>query len=298
MATYSATDFDTSHYNIARPSYPESFYKFLIQYHDKSINEYKRESALDIGCGSGFVTFKLLEYFDKVIGTDISDTMIGQCKQDERTKIYKERIQFFTAKAEQAPSQILPSSIDLLTGAECCHWVDHDEFFKESFRVLKPGGTLAYWFYGDPIFVGYPEANDIYNKYTFGSSLRNGESNGFERYLGPYYEQPGRQYLRELLSHVHPPEQLFEDIVREEYHPETSKSKTPLYISKRSSLRHFMAYVKSWSAYHAWMKENGDKYDVAEAFVEELSHRMGWDLDFELELTWTTVYTVARKKSG
>ena len=43
--------------------------------------------------------------------------------------------------------------------------------FDESYRVLKSNGTLAYWFYKDPVFIGYPEANKVYTNYTYNSSL-------------------------------------------------------------------------------------------------------------------------------
>ena len=61
-------------------------------------------------------------------------------------------------------------------------------------------------------------------------------------------------------------------------------------------MRWFLNYVKSWSAYHIWMKEHGDKYDIAEVFVDELKQQMGWDDDTKIKVIWDTVYTFARKK--
>lgn len=294
MSTYSESNFNTSHYNLARPTYPDQFYKTLLQFHRSG--SAGNELALDIGCGSGFVAFKLLEYFDKVIGTDVSAAMISQCQKTARPD---QNIQFMQGAAEGAPSVIEENSIDLITGAECCHWVDHDRFFRESFRILKPGGTLAYWFYKDPIFIGHDKANEIYTNYTYNSSKEINKNDTFERYMGPYYQQPGHDYLRSLMKEIEVPTKYFTNVIRHEYDPVyegPDPSKTTLYISKRITLPIFLEYVKSWSAYHSWMKDHGHKYDIAEAFVDELRTAMGWDDQFEFEVVWATVYTFATKR--
>ncbi|CAK7903974.1 trans-aconitate 3-methyltransferase [[Candida] anglica] len=288
MSTYSDNSFNTSHYNLARPSYPDEFYKTLMEYHDSKGKA--RGLAVDIGCGSGFVTFKLGKYFQKVVGTDISEKMIQQCKEQNES----DGVSFCVASAEESPKEILAGTVDLLTGAECCHWVDHPKFFAESYRVLQPGGTLAYWFYKDPIFVGNPVANEIYERYCYGSD----SSEGYEKYMGPVWQQPGRDYLRTLLKEIIVPESQFKDVIRHEFHAEEDqKSDTTLYISRRATLKDLLGYTKSWSAYHTWMKLYGaDHKDVAERFVDELREAMGWSDDYEFELVWDTVYTFATKR--
>lgn len=294
MSTYSESNFNTTHYNLARPSYPDEFYNTLIEYHDSTNSAH--ELALDIGCGSGFVAFKLIDFFEKVIGTDISSTMVSQCRKTAKPN---ENIQFLVGSAEQAPPEIQENSVDLITGAECCHWVDHEKFFKESFRILKPGGTLAYWFYKDPIFIGHDKANEIYTNYTYNSSMEMNKDDTFERYMGPYYQQPGHDYLRTLMKEIEVPTKYYKNVVRHEYDPVhhgADSTKTTLYISKKITLPAFLNYVKSWSAYHTWMTEHGSKYDIAEAFVNELKEAMNWDDTFEFEVVWATVYTFAKKK--
>lgn len=305
MATYAESNFNVQHYDDSRPNYPDQFYQTLIEYQRKTGESHL---AIDIGCGSGFVAFKLLQYFNHVIGTDPSKTMIASCEASKPLHTKGKIIQFLEGTAEAQPSEIKQDSVDLITGAECCHWVNHEKFYKESARVLKTGGTLAYWFYKDPVFIGYPEANKIYENYTYNSSLEQNPQETFERYMGPYYQQPGHDYLRSLLKEKSPPSDLFEDIVRHEYISERDgapsieesddpfATKTPLFISKTIDMKWFLNYVKSWSAYHSWMKEHGEKYDIAERFVDELKQAMGWDDDTKVEVIWDTVYTFARKK--
>ncbi|KAG5421894.1 hypothetical protein I9W82_000987 [Candida metapsilosis] len=303
MSTYSETSFNSQHYDDSRPNYPEPFYQELVKYHKE---KGETDLAVDIGCGSGFVTFKLLDYFDHVIGTDPSATMISQCQGSSRKLPESKSIEFIIGTAESHPSTISPESVDLITGAECCHWVDHAKFYAESARVLKSNGTLAYWFYKDPVFVGCPKANAIYKKYTYNSSKELNPQDKFERYMGPYYQQPGHDYLRSLLKEKSPPTDLFYDIVRHEYISERDGvpnatedayvTKTPLFIHKVIDMKWFLNYVRSWSAYHTWMKEHGDKYDIAEVFVNELKEEMGWNDDTKIEVIWDTVYTFARKR--
>lgn len=52
-----------------------------------------------------------------------------------------ERIKYQLGNAEETNLQ--NNSVDLITVASALHWLDHDKFFKECDRILKPGGTLA-----------------------------------------------------------------------------------------------------------------------------------------------------------
>lgn len=294
MATYSDSDFNSAHYQSARPSYPAAFYKTLLDYHQKG--PASTDLAVDVGCGSGFVTFKLVEFFNHVIGTDISTVMISQCKNDERTKNLEGKISFVVAPGEKAPQEISPQSVDMVTGAECCHWMDHDKFFKECARILKPGATLAYWFYLDPIFVGQPEANRIYTDFTYGSSVEK-HNDSYERFVGPFYEQPGHEYLRTAMAEVSPPSELFYDVVRHHYNPLVhDENYTTLFIKRRITLNIYKDYVTSWSGYHNWKKVHGDKPDAAEEFIQNLAHAMAVDLETPVDIIFPTVYTFARRR--
>jgi len=292
MATYSEKDFDAAHYNTARPSYPDQFYETLIKYHRAQPNDTK--VALDVGSGSGFVAFKLTNFFDSVIGTDISETMVKQCNLDPRTNGCK--IRFEVAPAEKSPAFIEPESVDMITGAECCHWMDHPVFFKECARILKKGGTLAYWFYLDPVFVGNSKANEIYTDYAYGSSIEKyGDKS--ERFFGPYYEQPGHEFFRTAMAGVSPPEELFTDIIRHHYDPEKNdKDFTTLYIERNVTLGVYRDYVTSWSGYHNWKKEHGDEEDTVDRFIDELAKALAVDITTPVKIVFPTVYTFARRR--
>ena len=119
-------------YKDGRITYPEGLYEFLI-----SLCE-ERNCAWDCATGTGQAADDLSEYFDRVIATDISDSLLSHAKN-------KENIEFKTATAEE--SGIATASVDLVTVAQAVHWFDFELFWKEVDRVLKPNGTLAYWGY-------------------------------------------------------------------------------------------------------------------------------------------------------
>jgi ubiquinone/menaquinone biosynthesis C-methylase UbiE len=57
----------------------------------------------------------------------------------------------------QAPAEKIPledGTVDLITTAQAAHWFDLDAFFTESNRLLKPGGVLAIWGYGNCSMTG------------------------------------------------------------------------------------------------------------------------------------------------
>lgn len=295
MATYSETDFNTAHYDSARPSYPLQFYQTLVNYH-KQKKENATDLALDVGCGSGFVAFKLSEFFSSVVGSDISSTMIAQCNNDARSQALAGKIRFEVSPGEKAPLSIGPNSVDLITGAECCHWMDHDRFFAECARILKPGATLAYWFYLDPVFVGQPEANKIYTEFAYESSVEN-YNDLYERFMGPYYEQPGHEYFRTAMAGVSPPSDLFTDVISHKYDPNVhDETFTTLFIKRVVPLRVYRDYVTSWSGYHNWKNAHGDKPDAADEFIGNLAKAMNVDLDTPVDIIFPTVYTFARKR--
>ena len=55
---------------------------------------------------------------------------------------------------------------DLITLAECIPLMDAEEAFSGFAKLLRPGGTLAIWFYGKPIFVeeGQEKSQQIYDQ--------------------------------------------------------------------------------------------------------------------------------------
>jgi SAM-dependent methyltransferase len=122
----------SSAYAAARPGYPDELFRFLT-----SIVKQK-ELAWDCGCGNGQAAVSLASYFRKVIATDASQAQLEKA-------FTHERVEYRLAPSEK--SGLPYESIDLVTAAAAVHWFDHDVFYAEVKRVLRPGGIIAVWTY-------------------------------------------------------------------------------------------------------------------------------------------------------
>ena len=135
------------YYAQFRPDYPDSVVRTIVDYYASNNTDTTVDSghgtAVDVGCGSGQSTYPLRQHFNKVIGMDISEKQIEQAK-----KKYSD-VEFRVGPGENL--QFLENcSINLITTAQALHWMNHDAFYREVDRVLKPGGTLAVYGYGMP----------------------------------------------------------------------------------------------------------------------------------------------------
>jgi ubiquinone/menaquinone biosynthesis C-methylase UbiE len=122
-------------YATWRPKYPEELFDYLAGL------LHRRKLAWDCGAGTGQATIPLADRFEEVVGTDISNTMLGQAPRHPR-------VDYRVVPAEA--SGLRAASVDLISVAQALHWLDQDSFYEEADRVLVPGGILAAWTYGSP----------------------------------------------------------------------------------------------------------------------------------------------------
>jgi SAM-dependent methyltransferase len=123
-------------YATCRPGYPAALFEYLAGL------AVEREVAWDCAAGSGQATLPLTREFRRVIATDISPAMLESAPRHAR-------VEYRVAAAEE--SGLPPASVDLITVGQALHWFPIDMFFAEVHRVLKPGGVLAVWTYGNQV---------------------------------------------------------------------------------------------------------------------------------------------------
>ena len=100
------------------------------------------ELVVDVGCGSGLVTEKLLERLPsgRVIGVDLSLNML-QTARDHLRDAYGHHVHLVLADATALP---LNEVADAIFSTATFHWaLDHPALFASLFRALKPGGRLV-----------------------------------------------------------------------------------------------------------------------------------------------------------
>jgi trans-aconitate 2-methyltransferase len=100
------------------------------------------ELVLDIGCGTGRLTEKLLQRVPRgrVVAIDLSSNMI-QVARDYLKPSFASRAQLAIADAAALP---VSNGADAILSTATFHWVlDHPRLFRSLHRALKPGGQLV-----------------------------------------------------------------------------------------------------------------------------------------------------------
>jgi trans-aconitate 2-methyltransferase len=100
------------------------------------------EMVVDVGCGTGRLTARLLERLPRgrVIAIDLSTNMISTAHAFLSPQFVR-RVSFARANAAALP---LAGAADAVFSTATFHWVrDHNELFRSLFNALRPGGRLV-----------------------------------------------------------------------------------------------------------------------------------------------------------
>jgi len=227
--------------------------------------------------------------------------MIAQARSSTPSSQYP-NITFRQASAEDLEF-VEDESLDMVVAGQAAHWFNFEVVWGEIARKMRKGGTLAFWGYKDNIFVDYPRASKVLDKYCYG-----------EKYMGPFWEQPGRDLLREKYHNIFPPEKDWADVKRIEYEPGTKgkgSGEGEVLMEKRLKLGEIEGYARTFSAYWNWMaahegtksRADGGEGDVVDRMFDEMlevepewkAAGEGWR-NLEVDNEWGSVILMARKK--
>lgn len=111
-------------YDAARPSYPDEVYDALEPLDGLRV--------VDAGAGTGIATRGLRARGAAVVALDLGEQMLR--------RVDGERI-----VADGARLPLREASVDLVTFAQCWHWLDRHRAGADVARVLRPRGRWAAW---------------------------------------------------------------------------------------------------------------------------------------------------------
>lgn len=129
-------------YTQHRSGYPPQLIQHILAHHAQTGGNYG--TVLDVGCGPGNSTRDLASDFSHAIGVDPSKEMTSVAKKIGGTTKAGNLIEYLTSDAEVCDG-VQSSSVDLLTAAMSAHWFDMERFWPTAARVLRPGGTVAFF---------------------------------------------------------------------------------------------------------------------------------------------------------
>jgi len=150
-------------YIAGRPTPTEDFFALINAYHSsKKLTSFS--VAHDVGTGPGNIAQRLAPYFNHVVGSDVNDSALAAAPAIV-PKEYLPRMTFVKSPAEGlAAPGVIPGDVgvgqtDLITVSECIPLLDTSAALSAFHTLLRPGGTLAIYFYGRPIFADGTDEN-------------------------------------------------------------------------------------------------------------------------------------------
>jgi SAM-dependent methyltransferase len=209
-----------------------------------------RRLAWDAGCGSGQLSTLLGDEFDKVIATDASSAQIERA-------VAHPHVEYRAEPAEH--SSLGDRTADLITVAQAVHWLDLDGFYREVWRVGRPGGALALVAYH--IAVIEPAVDKVIDGFY------SGDLDG--------YWPPERKHIESEYREIAFP---FEQI---------PAPRMELQVSW--TVEQMLGYIRTWSAVRAFEKKHGAVR--TEEFAESLRRVWG---DSAREVRWPIVILAGR----
>jgi SAM-dependent methyltransferase len=102
------------------------------------------ETLLDVGCGEGLIGFGAIDRgAGHVVFSDISDDLLGVCREAADALGVSDRCSFVNAAADDLAG-VAPASADVVaTRSVLIYVADKERAFREFFRVLKAGGLVS-----------------------------------------------------------------------------------------------------------------------------------------------------------
>nr|WP_290443532.1 class I SAM-dependent methyltransferase [Sporolactobacillus kofuensis] len=95
---------------------------------------------LDLGCGTGKLTFPMAAYFEEAIGLDVSADML-QSAQSQCELLDIEKMKWVNMPSENMDENL--GTFRLITSGDAFHWMDRERVLELCYDRLEPGGALA-----------------------------------------------------------------------------------------------------------------------------------------------------------
>ncbi|KAI2609644.1 S-adenosyl-L-methionine-dependent methyltransferase [Hypoxylon fragiforme] len=137
-------------YIATRPVYGAKIFQRIYDYH--ASHSPSRLAALDIGTGSGSAIGPLAQHFDHVVASDNDPTSLAFAR-GRYAAVPASHLSYTLSSGEDLLQHHSPTSFDLITCAETFPLMDTLPALHNASTLLRPGGTLAIWFYGPPFFT-------------------------------------------------------------------------------------------------------------------------------------------------
>ncbi|MCO5589940.1 hypothetical protein L7F22_043909 [Adiantum nelumboides] len=210
MTEYAEGSFNVSEYLSKRPQYPDKIYKLISDYHQSST-----QTLLDLGCGPGQGSWPFLSTFDHVIGIDPGEGMIKHAREAyeqlaKEKKLKGEKVASSIYKVCSVESldtlKIAENSIDLAIAATAAHWFDMEKTYSHLSKLIKKGGTVAFWTYDLAYPKYHPSTAEMVSRFAYEDLSEYVDVKGCERINSLYekLDQPPIEIWKDVRHFAYP----------------------------------------------------------------------------------------------
>ena len=235
-----------SDYSLYRPHYPQSLFDYLASLTPQ------HDVAWDCATGNGQAAVALASLYNSIEATDASEKQIEQAMPHPR-------VRYQVCEATSTP--FADNTFDLITVAQALHWFDLDKFYKEVFRVNKPGGVFAAWCYS--LFSINHETDPVIHDF-------------YHNTIGPYWPKERSHIDAQYAALPFPFERI---------------SSPKFDISIEWNLQQVLGYMGTWSAVQYYKEQNN--YDPVEQLTNKLEAAWG-DPGQTREIHWPIYLHIGR----
>ena len=132
----------TSEKNVRRYLNPPEDTPYPLEYGFHLLGDVRGRTVLDFGCGTGMNSLMLAHRGARVVGFDISESLVRIATDRLRANGLGHAARFMVCSAHDLP---LPdASVDVVFGAAILHHLDLDLASREAHRVLRAGGRAIF----------------------------------------------------------------------------------------------------------------------------------------------------------
>ncbi|KIY51923.1 S-adenosyl-L-methionine-dependent methyltransferase [Fistulina hepatica ATCC 64428] len=321
MSAFAKRSFDTAVYAACRPTYPNQLFQMLFKYHElgssfnnpnNAANRSKKiprwDLAVDLGCGTGQATLGIVSSFKRVVGVDASEKMLDGARKYITANLDKQvldahQIDFVASSAEDL-SFLQDSSVDMVIAAQAAHWFDWNKMWPQLARVMRAGGSAAFWIYSEFRLTDYPSATAVINDYMVGTDPANS--------VGSYWQQPGRSILNNHLLDVPAANAVvpgaFDNWTRLFFtgpHYPTLPGNAPVILRRDTTWEGLLGYLQTFSALHVFREQHPEDAehpdgDITVRFLKRLKDAVrtedgGVDAGERLRIDWPLAVILVKK---